>query len=123
MRILPPLLVTALAVAPAAAAPIDEAWPLVSRVDDGDCTLEVRSNGRIYRIVADGLGSRADGRFRLTNDDMRPLDWSIEATESGRFARYYMPFRWHVRGGTVRVSVDSARCRLSTAFDWQRVTG
>ena len=109
------------AVAPASAAnPVDSDWPQLSRVRDGACALSVTGNGQFYRIAITGLGADALGRLILANGDMKPLDWTIRATGDGGFARYYLPFRWHRTGGNVTVSVESARCDLSTTFAWRR---
>ena len=109
------------AAAPATAAnPIDSGWPQLSRVRDGACALSVTGNGQFYRIAITGLGADALGRLILANGDMKPLDWTIRATGDGGFARYYLPFRWHRTGGDVTVSVESARCDLSTTFAWRR---
>ena len=120
LALLPILALTLAASAAEAAGPIDSAWPEVARAEDGDCTLSVTGNGRFYRIAAAGLGADASGRFLLSNGDMKPLDWTIRATGNGGFARYYIPFRWNREGGDVLVSLQSARCDLSTTFAWQR---
>ena len=103
-----------------AAEPIDSGWLQVARSHDPVCVLSVTGNGQFYRIAASGLGSNAPGRLILTNGDMEPLDWTIRATGAGGFARYYLPFRWHRRGGEVTVAVESARCSVSTRFAWKR---
>lgn len=122
LAILPLVALTLAASAASAADPIDANWPEVARVQDGDCELSVTGNGRFYRIAASGLGADAPGRFFLSNGDMKPLDWSIRSTSNGEFARYYLPFRWHRDGGDVLVSLESARCNLTTSFAWQRAT-
>ncbi len=121
LALLPLLALSLAASAATAAAPVDSGWPEVARAEDGDCTLSVTGNGQVYRIAASGLGAGATGRFFLSNGDMKPLDWTIRATGDGGFARYYLPFRWNRNGGDVLVSVDSARCNISTGFAWQRV--
>ena len=109
------------AVAPASAAnPVDSGWSQLSRARDGACALSVTGNGQFTRIAVTGLGADALGRLILANGDMKPLDWTIRATGDGGFARYYLPFRWHRTGGDVTVSVESARCDLSTTFAWRR---
>jgi len=114
----------ALALVPAASAaavePIDAGWSEVARARDGNCALVVTGNGQFYRVAASGLEPGAGGRFVLTNGDMKPLDWDVRADGAGRFARYYLPFRWHRAGGTVEVALESARCTVSAAFDWRR---
>lgn len=107
------------------AEPIDAAWPEVALARDGGCVLSVTGNGRFYRIAASGLGAGVPGRFFVSNGDMKPLDWQIRAGGTGEFARYYLPFR-HDRNGdailgdTVRVTVTTTVCELSTAFRWSR---
>ncbi len=100
-------------------------WPEVARNSDGDCTMAITGNGKFFRIEAAGLGSGSSGRYVLTNGDMKPIDWRITAGTSGRFIRYYLPFRWghaaeRIDGGTVRVSVATARCTVSGSFAWKR---
>ena len=112
----------ALPAVPALAA-IDSGWAEVAYAKSDDCELSVTGNGRTYRIEATGLGAGAAARYRLSNGDMRPLDWSVRADADGRFERYYVPYRWHRRGGTVQVAVSSAHCNVSAAFDWTRFTG
>ena len=116
-----PLLALCFAAATAAAVePADSSWAEVARVRDGGCALSVTGNGQFYRIAASGLGAGAPGQLILSNGDMKPLDWTIRAATDGGFARYYLPFRWHRTGGNVTVSVESARCDLSTTFAWRR---
>ena len=115
------ILALGLAAGPATAGePIGSNWPEVARAHDPACDLSVTGDGQFYRIVASGLGANAPGRMILTNGDMKPLDWMIQAADDGRFARYYLPFRWHRRGGEVTVAVASARCSVSTRFAWTR---
>lgn len=120
LALLPLVALSLAASAATAAGPIDSAWPEVARAEDGDCTLSVTGNGQFYRIAASGLGAGASGRLFLSNGDMTPLDRTIRATGNGGFARYYIPFRWNRDGGDVLVSVESARCTISTGFAWQR---
>jgi hypothetical protein len=103
-----------------AAAPADAGWSEVARARDGDCRLNVTSEGRFFRIAASGLGSREPARFFLANGDMKPIAWTVRANGRGEFARYYLPFRWHREGDTVAVSLTSEGCELFAAFDWQR---
>ena len=118
---LAPILALSLGASSASAAgPVDSGWLEVARVEDGECALRVTSNGQFYRIAASGLGAGAAGRLFLSNGDMKPLDWTIRATGDGGFARYYLPFRWNREGGNVLVSVESARCSVTTGFAWQR---
>lgn len=119
-RILLSLAALGLALQPAAARPLDAGWPVVASASDGDCALEVTGNGRVYLISATGLGEGRQGRYRLANGDMTPIDWSIRAGSDGRFARYYMPFRFHREGGTVDVRVDAPGCSLTASFPWRR---
>lgn len=120
-RLILPMLALCFAAGTATAVePIDSGWPELARARNGDCALSVTGNGRFYRISVSGLGAGAPGRFFLANGDMKPLDWTIRAAGDGGFARYYLPFRWHRSGGDVTVSVESARCDLSTTFAWRR---
>lgn len=108
-----------------AATRIDSAWPLVAFGGDGDCRLEVTGNGKVFLIAATGLGGGNAGHLVLTNGDMKPIDWAVRATDAGRLARYYLPFRWghadeRIDGGLVRVSISTRTCRISAAFPWKR---
>jgi hypothetical protein len=110
---------------PATAAPIGAAWPTVAAARDGDCALEVTGNGKFFLIAATGLGAGQEARYRLSNGDMKPIDWSIRASDGGRFARYYLPFRWghageRIEGGLVAVSVATPDCAVSATFPWKR---
>ena len=120
LALLPLLALNLAASAATAAGPVDSGWPEVARAEDGDCALSVTGNGQFYRIAASGLGADAPGRLFLANGDMKPLEWTIRATGNGGFARYYLPFRWNRAGGDVLVSVEIARCTISTGFAWQR---
>ena len=120
LALLPLLALNLAASAATAAGPVDSGWPEVARAEEGACALSVTGNGQFYRIAASGLGAGAPGRFFLSNGDMKPLEWTIRATGDGGFARYYLPFRWNRAGGDVLVSVESARCTISTGFAWQR---
>lgn len=120
-KFLPLLLALALA-APAAAA-VDRDWPVLARASDADCQLTVTGNGRFILVAAEGLEGGSTARYQLRNGDMKPIDWSVRADASGRFARYYIPFRWGQRGGAVQVDVTSTACRLSASVPWQRYTG
>lgn len=114
------LLAALLAALPAAAQPVDAEWPEVASAEDGSCALSVTGNGQIYRIAIDGLQPGEAARYQLGNGDMRPIDWSVRADANGRFARYYMPFRWHHDGGMVNVMLSSADCAVSASFPWRR---
>jgi len=95
-------------------------WPLLAVARDGDCRLEVTGNGQIFLIAATGLLPGEGGRYSVTNGDMKPIDWRIAASQGGRFARFYMPFRWHRDGGTLAVAVDTDSCRVSAVLPWRR---
>lgn len=113
-------LLTLLAVAGPVSAAIDADWAEVATASDGQCTLTVTGNGQAYRIAVSGLEPGAAGRYFLTNGNMKPIDWTIRADGNGTFARYYMPFRWGERGGTVGVAVDADDCSVSASFPWRR---
>ena len=117
------VLLTMLALAAPAAAAIDGGWPVLVEANDADCTLKVTGNGRFVRIAAEGLGAGDTARYQLRNGDMTPIDWTVRADAAGRFARYYVPFRWGQDGGTVLVEIASESCRLTASFPWQRYTG
>ncbi|MFM5886469.1 MAG: hypothetical protein ACKOQ3_14275 [Novosphingobium sp.] len=111
--------------APASGAPLGADWPVVAAASDGDCALEVTGNGKIFLIAATGLGAGTAGRYRISNGDMVPIDWTITATGGGRLARYYLPFRWghageRIEGGRVEVSIATADCSVRAAFPWKR---
>lgn len=104
----------------ASAEPIDAHWALVSRTRDGDCDLTVTGNGQVYLFTVNGMEAGSSARYRVSNGDMKPIDWRVSSDSSGSFSRYYMPFRWHRRGGTVTVSVTSEGCAMTSTFQWQR---
>lgn len=113
--------ILAAAAAPVSAAgPVDGDWREVAVARSGDCALRVTGNGKVYRIAANGLEPGAEGRYVVTNGDMRPLDWQVRADDGGAFARYYLPFRWHRAGDTVAVFLDTPGCSVSATFDWER---
>lgn len=116
-------MLAALVLAAPAAAMVDGGWPVLAEARDAECELTVTGNGRYVMIAAEGLGGGNAARYVLRNGDMKPIDWSVRADAAGRFARYYIPFRWGQRGGTVQVDVTSADCRLSASFPWERYTG
>jgi len=116
-------IVAMLALTAPASAAIDSGWPVLAEASDADCSLTVSGNGRFVLIAAGGLEPGDAVRYQLRNGDMAPIDWTVRADGSGRFARYYIPFRWGQRGGTVQVDVTSASCQLSARFPWERYTG
>ena len=103
-----------------AAEAVDAGWSEIARDRDGDCRLKVTSEGRFFRIAASGLGAGEPARFFLSNGDMKPIAWTVRADGDGEFARYYLPFRWHRDGDAVAISLESGRCELFAAFDWER---
>jgi hypothetical protein len=113
-------LVAALAGSANAYDPIVEkqGWRQIAFDRDGDCAGEVRTNGKFALINAAGLGAGAPGRYLVTNEDMKPIDWSIAAGPDGEWVRYYVPFLPGEDGGTVRVSISTRQCSLSLAFAW-----
>lgn len=119
-RIIVGLFALGAALQPAAARPLDAAWPIVASVRNGDCALEVTGNGQVYLISATGLSAGQRGRYQLSNGDMTPIDWSIKAGGDGRFARYYMPFRFHREGGMVDVTISTPDCAVTASFPWRR---
>ncbi|MBS0483383.1 MAG: hypothetical protein JSR96_14810 [Proteobacteria bacterium] len=108
-----------------AAAALDSDWPVLASDDDGDCRLTVTGNGKVFLIAATGLGAGEAARYQLANGTMRPIDWAVTASDGGRFARYYVPFRagdadGRIEGGQVQVSISTAACTVSAAFPWRR---
>lgn len=94
-------------------------WQQVAYDKSGDCEAEVRTNGQIVYIYAVGLGADAPGRYHLTNGDMQPIDWNIQADGNGEWARYYTPYRSPHRDGSVNVAITTERCSLGLAFQWR----
>jgi hypothetical protein len=110
------------------AAAVDEivaerGWQRAAYAERDDCRVEVRGNGQIYRIAGAGLRPGEVVRFRLTNADVRPIEYRVVADGNGGWVKFYMPFLWNRAGGTVTVELESASCRLDLAFDWARQTG
>ncbi|MDE2437583.1 MAG: hypothetical protein KGM49_15120 [Sphingomonadales bacterium] len=103
-----------------AAAQSEIAGPLVAFAEDGACRLEVHGNGKIFLIAATGMDAGESGRYLVANGNMMPIDWNVTASADGRFARYYMPFRFGRQGDTVTVSFATGRCHVSTTFGWRR---
>ncbi|MBS0475831.1 MAG: hypothetical protein JSR28_11920 [Proteobacteria bacterium] len=110
---------------PAGAASPQADWPVIASAQDGNCALEVTGNGKFFLIAATGLGAGEDARYRIENGGMKPIDWTVRASDGGRFARYYLPFHWgqggdRIAGGLVAVSVSSGTCSLNATFPWRR---
>ena len=103
-----------------AVTPVDAGWDEIARSSNGDCEMVVTGNGRFYRIAVSGLGAGEGARYRLSNGDMKPIDWQVRADSSGRFARYYVPFRALRQGGEVDVTLAGSSCSVGASFAWQR---
>ncbi len=95
-------------------------WPRVAQQADGTCDLQVRGNGKFFKIAVRGLYPSETARFELTNEDMTPIRFVLKADDSGEWTKYYLPFLWHHRSGTVGISVEGEECALNTAFSWTR---
>lgn len=95
-------------------------WSQVDYAEDGRCRAEVRGNGQFYRIAGQGVRPGEVIDLRLQNEDLRPVEHRIVANGQGRWRDFYIPFAWHLRGGTVAVSLASESCRLNLSFDWTR---
>lgn len=101
---------------------LDRGWQQLAHDRNGDCAAEARSNGQAVYILATGLGSDAAGHYSLTNGEVSPVDWDIQADGNGEWARYYIPYVPSRRGGTVNVTISTGRCNLDLAFTWRRGT-
>lgn len=97
-----------------------QGWRRIAFDRDGNCAGEVRTNGRFALINAAGLGPGAPGRYLVTNEDMKPIDWTITAGPDGEWVRYYSPFLPGKETGTVVVTIATRQCSLSLAFAWDR---
>jgi|SRR5688572_14713332 hypothetical protein len=95
-------------------------WQQVDYVEQGQCRAEVRSNGLFYRIAGQGQRPGEEVRLFLQNEDIRPVQYRVVANGQGRWREFYVPFVWHLEGGTVRVNMASERCNLDLSFDWAR---
>jgi hypothetical protein len=93
-------------------------WAQFDTARDGDCSAEVRGNGKIFRISGSGFAPDAAVFFHLENEDIVPLDYEAAADGDGRWSRYYMPFLWHHDGGTVDVLVSAGQCTMRLSFPW-----
>jgi hypothetical protein len=113
-------LLAALAGSAAAYDPIvlKQNWRQIAFDRDGDCAGEVRTNDRFALINAAGLGSGVPGRYLVTNEDMKPIDWTITTGPDGEWVRYYVPFLPGKDAGTVQVTISTRRCSLNLAFAW-----
>ena len=95
-------------------------WTRVDYAEAGDCRAEVRTNGQFYRIAGAGLRPGEAVTFHLANADIRPVLARVVADSDGGWERVYLPFLWHLDGGTVSIDLDSPSCSLKLAFDWTR---
>lgn len=105
-----------------------DSWPLLAEDRDGECRLEILGNGKFMLIRAQGLGAAETGRFRISNETMKPVDWRIITDTKGVFARAYLPNLWTRADGTVRdwqtsgvmaVSIETRRCRVQASAPWK----
>ena len=63
--------------------------------------------------------ARSSG-FRLQNEDIKPLEYRVVANGDGAWRNFYVPFVWHLEGGTVQVELASESCSLNLSFAWAR---
>ena len=119
------LTVTALIALTGPAAALDEivyarGWKQVDYIESGACRAEVRTNGQFYRIAGQGQRPGEKVLVRLHNADIKPVEYHATANEDGRWREFYVPFVWHLEGGTVLVDLASESCSLNLSFDWAR---
>jgi hypothetical protein len=95
-----------------------DGWHQVDFDRDGRCVGEIRTNGKFALINAEGLGAAEAGRYLVSNEDMKPIDWSIRAGPAGEWVRYYSPFLPGREAGLVNVTISTRSCRLNLAFEW-----
>ena len=98
----------------------ERGWAQVDYAESGECRAEVRGNGQFYRIAGAGLRPGEVVDFHLENADIKPVEYRVVANADGAWRQFYVPFLWHVDGGTVRVDLRSASCSLNLSFDWER---
>ena len=108
---------------------IEDSWPRLADNADGDCKLEIIGNGKFMRIRVKGLLPSEQAHFGLTNLSIKPIDWQIRGDARGEWSLIYLPMIWgngdgttrtEQSGGTVDVTVVSARCSLSATAPWVR---
>ena len=97
-------------------------WHQVYYAEDGGCRAEVRTNGQFYRIAQEGLQPGEVVYFYLANEDVKPVEYRFVANSDGAWREFYLPFLWHVDGGTVFVELQSESCSQTLVFDWARRT-
>lgn len=102
---------------------IEDGWPLISFDRDEQCEVQVTGNGKFYRISISGLEPGEVGNFRLTNENIKPIDYDFRSDGNGHFSKIYLPFLWHHRGGTVSVSLTAEDCDVALSFPWSRIPG
>ena len=95
-------------------------WTQVDYAERGRCRAEVRSNGQFYRIAGQGVRPGEVIRVHLQNADIKPVEHRIAANGDGAWRDFYVPFVWHLEGGTVLVDLASPSCSLNLSFDWAR---
>lgn len=107
-------------------------WTEVDSSDVGACSVQIRSNGQVYRIFGNGFRPGDTLRVRLVNSAVQkvngripPLEYSIGVRGDGTWRTFYLPYVPRLseddrRGGTVSVALSSARCDHDLGFDWKR---
>ena len=118
----------ALPATPAPARAIWDSWPVLDAGSDGDCQLEILGNGKFMLIRAQGLGPAVEGRFQVTNPQMKPVDWRVISDTKGVFVRAFLPNLWNRGDGTIRdrqnsgvvtASVTMRHCSVTASAPWQ----
>jgi hypothetical protein len=113
---------------PAAAGMIWDSWPVLDADSDGDCQLEILGNGKFMLIRAQGLGPAEQGRFEVTNPQMKPVDWRVISDTKGVFVRAFLPNLWNRGDGTIRdrqnsgvvtASVTMNHCSVTASAPWK----
>lgn len=103
-----------------AQASIQSSWPLLAFDSANDCELSIIGNGKFFELRAEGMIPGEALHFTLTNGDMKPIDWQVYASGTGRWSKLYLPFRFGRDGGTVTARIEAARCDLSASVPWTR---
>lgn len=94
--------------------------PLPIRAQDKGCTLEVTTltpSAAIALVEGSGFGANAEIDMQVENGGERN-GGKTRVDEQGKYSATLVPAKEGVRGGVMRVSVTSARCSPSIAFDW-----
>lgn len=105
-----------------------DSWPVLDAASDGDCQLEILGNGKFMLIRAQGLGAAEEGRFQVTNPQMKPVEWRVISDTNGVFVRAFLPNLWNRGDGTIRdrqssgvvtATVTTGHCSVTTSAPWK----